>query len=169
MSYYQMSIPWFSQNTDSMLSFSRICWTDRQDLSVSVFSNKSNEWSSDISRFLKIFDWNNSVFFLNSLDSFGASKVWNNLVLGPMVTSTRPDNMKMRGFRISSWWIPEVICPKWSRVILRSFWANLLIKFSVEMTPQTPPDPKSEFLPGFPLVCALNPNSFQGFHRSLKS
>ena len=54
---------------------------------------------------------------------------------------TRPKIRKAR--RWGLFVFPEinrkVISPKWSRIILRSFWANLLIEFTIEMARQTPP------------------------------
>ena len=58
-----------------------------------------------------------------------------------------PKTMKITGFRVFPKWILKVINPKRSRIILRSFWANLSIISTIEMVPQTPNMP---FFPDFP-------------------
>ena len=51
----------------------------------------------------------------------------------------------MMGFRVFLKKILKVISSTWSSMILRSFLANLSIKFTVKMDPQTPPDAKPHF------------------------
>ena len=64
---------------------------------------------------------------------------------------TRP--MQMRGFRVFPKWNRNVTNPRWSRIILRSFWPPLFSTSKIKMGPQTPPDPKTRIstdFPGFP-------------------
>ena len=67
------------------------------------------------------------------------------LVLGVMDTSENPKIMKMTGFRAFPKWNQKITIPKRSRIILRSFWATLLCKFTIKMTPQTPRTPNPKF------------------------
>ena len=69
-----------------------------------------------------------------------------------MVTSARSESMKMMGFRVFLKWILKVASPKWSRIILLSFWAILLMTFTIKTTP--PPDPirpRIQKFRGFPI------------------
>ena len=47
-------------------------------------------------------------------------------------------------------WMLKVTDPKLSRIILWSVLAILFLKFTIQMTPQTPSDPKSGCFPNFP-------------------
>ena len=51
--------------------------------------------------------------------------------------------------------------PKWSRLILQSFWATLLIKFTVDMPPKTLVDPKTIFLLRCPWIFDRKSKFFQ--------
>ena len=66
-----------------------------------------------------------------------------------MVTSARSESDKSKwcsGFPKMN---PGSYSPPWSRIILRSFGADLLIVFTIEMTPR-PPRPQNRIFPGFP-------------------
>ena len=67
-----------------------------------------------------------------------------------MVTSARSENHEMKGFRVVLKWILKVTNPKWSRIILRSFWAHLSIIFTIKMPPPRPQTPNPDFVPYFP-------------------
>ena len=49
-----------------------------------------------------------------------------------------PKTMSMMGFRVSPTWNPKGTSPKWSRIILRSFWATLLYSRSGSQNGQAP-------------------------------
>ena len=59
-----------------------------------------------------------------------------------------PKKHKMMTVGFFGKWILKVTSPQWSRIILRSFWANLLMKFVTKIAPRTLPDPESGFCPG---------------------
>ena len=76
------------------------------------------------------------IFYWNMLSHLVSPKI-NNIGLGGHghVRYVRKP-WKMRGFRICPKWILKVISLKWSRIILRSFWANLLIKCIIKTVPK---------------------------------
>ena len=49
-----------------------------------------------------------------------------------------------KNMRFFGKWQLQITIPKWGRIVLQSFWVPFLLKITVEMTPQTPPDPKSD-------------------------
>ena len=61
----------------------------------------------------------------------------------------RPQNHENEGFNVFPKWNRKVTSPKWSGIILRSFWAILVIIFTIEMAPD-PLVPKSAFFRAFP-------------------
>ena len=67
-----------------------------------------------------------------------------------MDTSTRWESHDNGDFQVFPKWNRKVASPKWSRIIMRSFWAIQRLKFTVKMRFQTPPDPKSGFSLDFP-------------------
>ena len=82
-------------------------------------------------------------FFLNDLKCLGVSKdkwywCWETWSRPP-----GPKTMQMKAFRVFPKWILKVISSEWSRLIMWSFWAALIIISIVQMAPQTPQDPKS--------------------------
>ena len=81
---------------------------------------------------------------------FGGSRVANNWFGESRSRPLGPKIMSMKTFRVFPKWNPKVISPKWSRIILRRFWANLLFNFAIKMAPLTVPDPKCGFSPDFP-------------------
>ena len=89
-----------------------------------------------------------SGFFLNSFESFGFSKVQNNWFRESWSRPLGPRTIKMKGFQVLPKWNRKVISRKWSRIISRSFWAILLLKFTVSMAPQTPNPELSRIFPG---------------------
>ena len=64
--------------------------------------------------------------------------------------------MKMMGFQVLPEWNRKVTSPKWSRVILRSFRAILLMIFTIKMAPQTPQTPNPQFSQDFPGISIGN-------------
>ena len=86
-----------------------------------------------------------------------SSKIWNmkyetwNLkpeIYKPEESWSRPLGLKtmdMKGFRVFLKWNLKVIRPKWSRIIIRRFWAIPLIIFTVEMAPHAPLTPNPQF------------------------
>ena len=60
-----------------------------------------------------------------------------------------PKTMKLKGFRVFPKWNRNVTNPEWSRIILRSFWATLLVEFTIKMPPQDPFRPQIRSFPRF--------------------
>ena len=81
---------------------------------------------------------------------------WKRLVLGVMDRSENPKTMEMLTSRVLTKWNREVTTAKWSRIILRSFWATLFQKNTRKKAPQTPWDPKTEFYQVFPGISVGN-------------
>ena len=73
-----------------------------------------------------------------------------------MDTSENPKTMKMKGFRVPPEWNPEVTDPKWSRIIIRSFWAHLSLKLTTKVAPPKLPRPKSGCFRNFPWFSRRN-------------
>ena len=93
--------------------------------------------------FLPIFCFKDaSEIVLNYLQQVCVSRVDNNCFW---------ETMKM-SFRISPKWNRKVTNPKWTWIIIRSFRAYLFLKFTIKMSPPTPPppDPKSGCFWKFP-------------------
>ena len=73
------------------------------------------------------------------------------MICGFSAVSMFPKTMTMIAFLVFPKWNRKVTSPKWSRIILRSFWAiNNLINIYNWHGPPTPLNPKSAFVPGFP-------------------
>ena len=86
--------------------------------------------------------------------------------LGSMDASQNPKIKTIMTFRLFPQWNRKVICPDWSRIVLRSFWATLLSPFTTQRPPRPPPDPK----PDFPHIgAAMEPLLFQEFQKNMKS
>ena len=59
-----------------------------------------------------------------------------------MDTSPNSKTMNMMGVWLFLKGIRKVTSQKWSRIIIRSFWVILWIKFTIKMSPQIPQTPK---------------------------
>ena len=124
--------------------------TDLQDVSVHVFSNifkisdlQQTDISSFCLRYFLIFAW-------ISWSHLVYPKLKRICFLGPWTRPLNPRTMKMIVFRTFLKWNQKVTSPKWSRIILRSFWPILFVEFIVQMVPQTPQTPNLDFSPDFP-------------------
>ena len=62
----------------------------------------------------------------------------------------------------------KVTSPKWNRIILQSFWATFLMKFTIKMVPQTPQTPNLDF-PDFPRFSIGNRPLFGLYRNSYQS
>ena len=131
---------YWSHIQDVQELFRRIAWIVRYpSLRTFLF------WISEILRLPKIINESESGLFVICLRYPSVTKkkyywFWD---LEP-----RPKIEKLRKWWVSGfskWWNRIVINPKWSRIILRSFWAILFIIFTIKIAPQTPIDPKSDF------------------------
>ena len=76
----------------------------------------------------------------SALKYLSISKVKNNWFGESLSRPPGPKTTKMEGVGVLPKWNRKVTSPKSSRIILRSFWATLFSKFTVEMPPppQTP-------------------------------
>ena len=88
---------------------------------------------------------NNLLCFLNYSEQFGGAKVRNKWFWGSWSCLLGPKIMIMMNFLIFGKWNRKVTSPKWSRIVLQSFWATLFSKLSVKMGWQTTLDPKCKF------------------------
>ena len=95
--------------------------------------------------------------------------VWSDLVspkssiigLGLMVMTIRPENHENNVFRFFGQWKVKFTTPKWSRIILRSFWATVLSRFTTKVAPKTPPNPKCGiFLDFHRFSIGIQPHSY---------
>ena len=111
--------------------------TDLEDVSVPIFSNIFNLLAFPKRDFLKQYLRKLIRDFLKLFGVIWCLQGWI-LVLGVMNTSRNLKIMKIKALGVFPKWNRKVASPKWSRIILRSFWVILLIIFTVEMTPQTP-------------------------------
>ena len=60
------------------------------------------------------------------------------LVLAPMVTSARFEKHENDDLSVFPTWNRKVTSPKWSRIILQSFWATFWFRIIIKFAPQTP-------------------------------
>ena len=67
---------------------------------------------------------------------------WMRLVSGVIDTSTKSENHENDGSSCFLNWILKVASPKWSRIVLQSFWVILVIVFVVKMAAPDPPRPQ---------------------------
>ena len=123
---------------------------DVQDCSALVFSNIFRNCLpgfliSPNSMFHKWF-W----FFLNYFGVIWCPKIKYNWCWKSCSRPLGPTTMNMMSFRVFLWWIRKITSPKWSGMILRSFWAILWMKFTVKMPSQTPQTPSPDFSLFFP-------------------
>ena len=100
-------------------------------------------------RFLESYCFNN--------DTVLSGIIWSHLVLPELEIIVfgngghvkHPKVMKMGVCGGFAKWSGKVTSPKWSRILLRSFWATLLLEFEVKMAPQTPSRPQIRTLHRF--------------------
>ena len=97
--------------------------------------------------------WKRSVISLGLFVSFGV-KNSDSLFLGIMNTSKNPKIMNMKGFRVFPKLNRKVTSPKWSRIIIRSCWAILLLIFTIKM-PRSWPKHALIFSYDFPRVARM--------------
>ena len=71
--------------------------------------------------------------FLVFVKSFGGAKVHYNGFWGPWTFPPGPNIMKIMTFLTCGEWKLKVTCPKWSRIILRSFWALQSSKYKLKI------------------------------------
>ena len=79
--------------------------------------------------------------FLSIWSILGSPKI-NHIDVGAHGHVRKSENHENEGFWVLPWWNRKVN-PKWSRIILRSFWANLLIIFAMKWPPPDPPRPQT--------------------------
>ena len=137
----------------------RIHKIDLQDFSAHVLFKIFKIWDFqdfDISQknmFEKV-----SGFSLNYLKHSGVSKDKSYWFWESWSRPLGPKTMNMEGFRVFGRWDRKTISPKWSTINLRSFRANLFLKFTVEMTPR-PTRPQKRFFSRFSRIFCGNLNS----------
>ena len=83
-------------------------------------------------------------FCLNCVRWFWCLQSWKELVLGVVDASIKSEKHKIMNCRVFPKWNLKVTIPKRSRIILRSFWDNLLIIFN-NATPTHPQTPNLDF------------------------
>ena len=74
------------------------------------------------------------------------------LVLRLMDTSENPEMMKMKGFRSPIQANRKVTSPKWSRIIIQSFWPYLFHKYTTKIATKC----KQNTLLWLPYVCPIS-------------
>ena len=100
------------QIADKWISFPKIIFISRQELST----------------------------FLYFLKYLGVPQIKYNWLWESWSRPLGVNAIKMAGFRVFLKWNRKVISPEWSRIILRSFWANV---FSKSYNKHGPPDPQT--------------------------
>ena len=119
-------------------------------VSVAAFSIVFFCSISEISRSPKMVLSQSDWVFLFRLKYLGVSEVEHNRFWDSWSRLPGPRSIKMMGLRVFPKSHRKVPSRKWSRIILWSFRAILLIKFTRKITSQAPPEPKSRAFPYFP-------------------